>query len=192
MKITILCFDQFTDIDVFLPWDILNRVRLVGGIEDWEVKIIGTKNTHVSMAGLEIPMSGGIEEIHDADAVIVASGSGVQKLFKDKEYLSALKLDPKKQLIGSMCSGALILGGSGLLEGKRATTYPTAVDQLRELGVNVVSESFVNEGNISTAAGCLAAQDLTSWIIKSLLNEDMVERVLETIQPVGKNTVTSK
>ena len=32
MKIAIVCFDNFTDIDVFLPWDLLNRVRLVGGL----------------------------------------------------------------------------------------------------------------------------------------------------------------
>lgn len=40
MKIAIVCFDNFTDIDVFLPWDLLNRVRLVGGISDWDVQLL--------------------------------------------------------------------------------------------------------------------------------------------------------
>ncbi|KYG37418.1 hypothetical protein AZF08_08420 [Bacillus gaemokensis] len=40
--------------------------------------------------------------------------------------------------------------------------------------------------NISTAAGCLAAQDLVSWIIESLVGEDMVHKVLESVQPVGE------
>ena len=39
MKIAIVCFDNFTDIDVFLPWDLLNRVRLVGGLSDWDVQL---------------------------------------------------------------------------------------------------------------------------------------------------------
>ncbi len=39
MTIAIVCFDNFTDIDVFLPWDLLNRVRLVGGISDWDVQL---------------------------------------------------------------------------------------------------------------------------------------------------------
>ena len=43
MKIAIVCFDNFTDIDVFLPWDLLNRVRLVGGISDWNVQLLGTE-----------------------------------------------------------------------------------------------------------------------------------------------------
>ena len=43
MKIGIVCFDNFTDIDVFLSWDLLNRVRLVGGISDWNVQLLGTE-----------------------------------------------------------------------------------------------------------------------------------------------------
>jgi len=186
MKIAIVCFDDFTDLDVFLPWDLLNRVRLIGGIADWEVKLVGTESSHVSMAGLRIPMQGEVEEANTSDAVLFASGKGVQSLFRDPAYLSRFQLSPDKQLIGSMCSGALLLGAMGFLTGKRATTYPTAAHQLARFGVEVVNESFVSHGNISTAAGCLAGQDLSSWVIDSLMGEEMTQRVLETVQPVGK------
>lgn len=63
MKILIGTFDDFTDLDLFLPWDLLNRVRLVGARKDWEVKIVGTKKTHISMSGLRIHVSGIIDEI---------------------------------------------------------------------------------------------------------------------------------
>ncbi|MEY9976476.1 DJ-1/PfpI family protein [Lysinibacillus sp. RC79] len=186
MKIAIVCFDDFTDIDVFLPWDLLNRVRLVGNISDWEVQLLGTEKTHVSMSGLRIPMTGNLSDIPSADAVIFASGKGVQDLYKNQEYLNKIHLDPKRQLIGSMCSGALLLGAKKLLTGKKATTYPFVVEQLKEFGVDVIEQSFVNEGNISTAAGCYAAQDLVAWIIRNLVNGKMVDIVLETVQPVGK------
>lgn len=186
MKIAIVCFDDFTDIDVFLPWDLLNRVRLVGNISDWEVQLLGTEKTHVSMSGLRIPMTGNLSDIPSADAVIFASGKGVQDLYKNQEYLNKIHLDPKRQLIGSMCSGALLLGAKNLLTGKKATTYPSVVEQLKEFGVDVIEQSFVNEGNISTAAGCYAAQGLVAWIIRNLVNGKMVDIVLETVQPVGK------
>ncbi|MGG1677347.1 DJ-1/PfpI family protein [Neobacillus sp. NRS-1170] len=186
MNIAIVCFDNFTDIDVFLPWDLLNRVRLVGGISDWDVQLLGTAKTHISMAGLRIPMTGDISEIPSADAVIFASGIGVQDLFKNQQYLNKINLDPKSQLIGSMCSGSLILGAKGLLKGLKATTYPTVVEQLKKFDVEVIEQSFVNNGNVSTAAGCFAAQDLSAWIIRTLVSEDMVNTVLETVQPVGK------
>ncbi|MBO1581927.1 thiamine biosynthesis protein ThiJ [Bacillus sp. XF8] len=44
----------------------------------------------------------------------------------------------------------------------------------------------MNVNNISTAAGCLAAQDLVSWVIKSLAGEDMVHKELESVKPVGE------
>ena len=55
MKIAIVCFDNFTDIDVFLPWDLLNRVRLVGGISDWDVQLLGTEETHISISAGVFP-----------------------------------------------------------------------------------------------------------------------------------------
>lgn len=185
MKIAIVCFDNFTDIDVFLPWDLLNRVRLVGGITDWNVQLLGTEDTHISVSGLRIPMTGTISEISSSDAVIFASGKGIQDLYTNQQYLQEINLDPQRQLIGSMCSGALLLGAKGLLSGKKATTYPTAVEQLKQFNVDVIEQSFVNTGNISTAAGCFAAQDLSAWIIRTLINDEMVDKVLESVQPVG-------
>ncbi len=90
MKIAIVCFDNFTDIDVFLPWDLLNRVRLVGGISDWNVQLLGTEKTHISMSGLRIPMTGSISHIPTADAVIFASGKGIQDLYKNQEYINSI------------------------------------------------------------------------------------------------------
>jgi len=192
MKIAIVCFDNFTDIDVFLPWDILNRVRLVGGMSEWDVQLLGIETTHISMSGLRIPMTGNISDIPIADAVIFASGKGIQDLYKNQEYLDKIHIDPQRQLIGSMCSGALLLGAKNLLTGKKATTYPTVVDQLKQFDVDVIEQSFVNEGNVSTAAGCFAAQDLSAWIIKTLVNEKMVDIVLETVQPVGQGLYFQK
>jgi nicotinate-nucleotide pyrophosphorylase (carboxylating) len=116
--ITQIVFDHFTDIDVFLAWDLLNRVRR----PDWTVKLLGTNGQHVSVAGLTIPMHGRIEESADADAVLIASGPETRALRLDRTYLGRLRLDPGRQLIGSMCSGALILEALGLLHGKRATS----------------------------------------------------------------------
>ncbi len=84
-----------------------------------------------------------------------------------------------------MCSGALILAGLGLLNGREATAYPTAADLLREFGVTVVARPFVKQGNVATAAGCLAAFDLSAWVIEE--KAGVVERkaVFDSVQPVG-------
>lgn len=182
MNISIIAFEDFTDIDVFLLWDLLNRVT----VPNWQVRLLGDAAQHTSRSGLTIPMHGHIREANDADAVLFTSGPGARKKYQDATFLGAFQLDPTRQLIGSMCSGALILATLGLLEGKEATTYPTTKAQLERLGVTVVERRFVRHGNIATAAGCLAAQDLAGWVIERLTDAAMKDLVLKSIQPVGE------
>lgn len=184
-KAVIVVFNQFTDVDVFLPWDLLNRVRLRQ--KDFQVKIVGTEAVHRSVCGIDLAMQGTLEECRDADMVFITSGSGTRALYKDKNYLQQLPLDPSKQLICSMCSGALILAGLGLLDGITVTTYPTAFEALKEMGVTVVEDHhLVAHGNIATAAGCLAAVDLIAWAVEKLYDEQTAQDVIASVQPVGQ------
>ena len=182
MKTSIVIFDKFTDIDLFLMWDLLNRVR----VEGWEVKILGENAVHTSATNIEIKTHGRIEEANDSDAVLFVSGYGTRDRILDENWLGRFKLDPEKQLIGSICSGSLIMAKLGLLEGITATTYPTTKSVLESLGVEVVEKPFVAHGNIATAGGCLAQQYLIGWVIENLAGKDLSELVLRSIQPVGE------
>ena len=182
MRIVLVAFDGFTDIDVHLPWDLLNRVRR----GDWSVRIVADRPEVRSQTGLALKVHGGLEEVGGADAVLFASGPGTRALIRDEAYLEALDLDPERQLIGAMCSGALLLAAKGLLAGRKATTYPTARKELEAFGVEVVEAPFVQQGRIATAAGCLAAQRLAGWVIESFLDARTRELVLKSIQPVGE------
>ncbi len=187
-KATIVTFDKFTDIDVFLPWDLLNRVRFRD--KEFSVKIVGTAQNHRSVCGIELATQGMIEECNDADLVFFASGPGTRSLYKDKEYLSRFDLNPEKQIICSMCSGALLIAAMGHLNGLSATTYPTAFKELRELGVEVVEDyHLVAHGNVATAAGCLAAVDLMGWAIEKLYDENVRQDVIASVLPVGQGQV---
>jgi putative intracellular protease/amidase len=182
MKIAIVIFDKFTDIDLFLMWDLLNRVR----VADWEVKILGEKAVHVSATEIEIKTHGRIEEANDADAVLFVSGQGTRDRIADENWLAKFNLNAEKQMIGSICSGSLILAKLGLLEGKTATTYPTSKAVLEGFGVEVVEKPFIAHGRVATAGGCLAQQYLIGWVIENLADADWKNLVLKAIQPVGE------
>jgi transcriptional regulator GlxA family with amidase domain len=182
MNISIIAFDDFTDIDVFFMWDLLKRVKS----SSWNVRILGEASHQTSSSGLTIPMHGYVSEANDADAVLFASGPGTRKKCKDEAFLREFTLDPGRQMIGSMCSGALILAALGLLDGKKATTYPSAKKLLEGYGVTVVERPFVLEGNVATAAGCLAAQYLAGWVIERGLGARVRDVVLKSIKPVGE------
>lgn len=188
MKAVIVAFDKFTDVDVFLPWDLLNRVRFRD--KGFCVKIIGSSPRHRSVCGLDLPMQGEIEECNDADLIYISSGPGTRELIRDDRILKRFQINPEKQIICSMCSGALVLAALGVLKGISATTYPTAVEELRSFGVEVeTTKHLVTHGNIGTAAGCLAAVDLMGWAIERLYDDVVRQDVIASVLPVGQGQV---
>src|SRR5262249_51768050 len=162
MKASIVIFDEFTDIDLYLMWDLLNRVRL----PDWEVRIVGDKSHHISTTGLTTATHGPIEEANESDVVLFVSGLGTRTKIRDEVWLSRFKLDPERQMIASVCSGALLLAALGLLAGKTATTYPTTKQLVEGFGIQVEEKPFIVHGNIATSGGCLAAQYVAGWVIE--------------------------
>lgn len=187
-KAVLVTFDNFTDIDLFLAWDLLNRVKFRD--KDFQVKIVGTKPSHKSVRGLEIDTHGSIAECSDADLVFFVSGVETRSLIKDPSYLEKFHLNPEKQIICSMCSGALLIAALGHLKGLSATTYPTVFELLKSYEVDVIKDHhLVTHGNIGTAAGCLAAVDLIGWAIEKLYDEKVREDVIASVLPVGQGQV---
>ncbi|MDJ0942525.1 MAG: DJ-1/PfpI family protein [Kiloniellales bacterium] len=186
--LAIIAFDGFTDLDVFLHWDLLNRPRQEAPerFGQWRVRLLGTAARHRSTAGLEIEMQGAIDEAREADAVLHASGPATRSLAQDRNYLDRLSLDPARQLVASQCSGALVLAASGLLEGKTATTYPTARAQLEGYGVTFLAEPFVAHERIATAAGCLAGVELDRWLLSKLADPEVAAACIASASPIGQ------
>lgn len=184
-KIAIVIFDHFTDIDLFLMWDILGRNKT-----DWEVSILGTKPQHVSTHGLNITTHGHISEANLADVVLFSSGKkGIEAVIQDKHFLQTFKLNPQKQLIGSICAGALVLALLGLLKDLPATTHPAAKGELQALGVETIDKPLVCNGNVATAGGCLSAQYLVGWVVERLYGKEKRIETLKPILPTGQSDI---
>lgn len=182
MKTSIVIFDNFTDIDLWLMWDLLNRVR----VDNWRVQIVGDREEHVSVTGVLTKTHARLDEAASSDAVLIVSGPGTRDRILDDEWLAELKLDPSRQIIGSICSGSLIIAKLGFLDGKTATTYPTSKSVLESLGIEVIEKPFVAHGNVATAGGCLAQQYLIGWVVERLADRDWSELIVKAIQPVGE------
>lgn len=179
VKVSVVTFDDFTDLDLFILWDLLSRVER----PSWRVELLGEKGAHVSSTGVEVRMHGPLDAANSSDAVLFCSGRGTRAKFRDEAFLKAFRLDETKQLIGAIDSGALLLGALGLLKGRRATTYPSAELKalLEGMGAEVVWRSFVREGNVATAAQCLSGRYLAGWVIESLAGADEREKALKSV-----------
>lgn len=182
MLISIITFDDFTDLDLFILWDLLNRVKKT----DWHVKLLGDKESHISSTGIEIKMHDSIEKANESDAVLFCSGRGTRTKMADDNYLSRFALDENRQLIGALDSGALLLGKLGFLKGRKATAYPSEEIKklLESFGAEVSWKSFIEQGNVATAAQCLAGQNLVGWVIERLAGGEEMKRVIESAAPL--------
>ncbi len=124
--------------------------------------------------------------------LLFCSGKGTRKKMTDETFLNAFNLDESKQLIGAIDSGALLLGALGLLKGKCATSYPSAEIKkaLESFGAEVVWKSFVQNGNVATAAQCLSGKFLTGWVIEKLAGKEAKEKALKSAESLDNIEVS--
>ena len=123
------------------------------------------------MNGVVVHAQSDLSEPPSADAVIVGSGIKTREVVADPVLMSALRLDPGRQLIGAQCSGTLVLAKLGLLGSVPACTDLTTKPWVQEAGIEVLNQPFYAAGNVATAGGCFASQYLAAWIIARLQGE---------------------
>lgn len=182
MNIAILTFDGFNELDSFIAFGILNRMKPNG----WNVQITCPSSQVTSMNGVIVDAQQQLEFANTADAIIFGSGLLTRDIAKDKGVLSRLKLDSSKQLIAAQCSGTLLLQVLGLLNGLPACTDLISKPWVIEAGVDVLNAPFFAKGNIATAGGCLASQYLAAWVLLKLADMTSTRSALHYVAPVGE------
>lgn len=188
MNVALIAFDGFTDVDTFLPFDFFHRVKVPYGAGyegPWQVRLLADRRRITSYSGIAVEAHGGLAEAGTADGVFVVSGDGSREKIADPAFMAALRLDPTRQVIGAIDSGALVLAVLGLLDGLSATTYPTVMPELEARGVRTEDKPLVVHGNIATGGGCLASLDLCTWMVGRLLTIGAARQVRASFEPVG-------
>jgi putative intracellular protease/amidase len=135
MRVAIVTFDGFNELDSFIPLGLLNHLA----VEGWKAEIAGPTRHLTSMNGVTIEAQQPLEFANDADVVLFGSGLYTRAIAEDKgrvgSLLDRLVLDPLRQTIGAQCSGALLLARLGLLADMPACTDLTTRPWLMQAGV---------------------------------------------------------
>jgi transcriptional regulator GlxA family with amidase domain len=185
MRIAILTFDGFNELDSFIALGLLNRLGAIG----WKAEIASPSAHVTSMNGVTVQAQQPLEFANEADAVIFGSGIYTRAIAANSALLDRLQLDPVRQTIGAQCSGALLLARLGLLADMPACTDLTTKPWLVEAGVRVQDAPFHARGAIATAGGCLAAQYLAAWMMARGAGFEAAAQALHYAAPVGEKEV---
>src|SRR4249919_3911257 len=162
MQVAILIFEKLTALDAIGPYEVLRSVP------GWEVKFVGPEKGPVrtDSGALGLSADYGLDEVSEADVVLVPGGEGNRPLLADEAVLSWLRrIDEGSKWTTSVCTGSLVLGAAGLLEGKRATSHWAFLEQLRAYGADPVGGRFVEDGKVITAAGVSAGIDMALHLV---------------------------
>ncbi|MEU4232040.1 DJ-1/PfpI family protein [Nonomuraea sp. NPDC026600] len=182
MQVAVVTFDGFNELDSFIASGLINRARRHGVT----AYITTPAPVVTSMNGVEVTGQRPLDFVAEADVVLLGSGIKTRDVVADDTLLARLPLDPARQLIGSQCSGALVLAHLGLLAGRPACTDTITRPWLEECGVTVLDAPFHAEGAIATAGGCLASVYLAAWTLLHTVGEAAAWAVIEYAAPVGE------
>lgn len=174
MQIAILIFDSLTALDAIGPYEVLSRVP---GVElRFVAKEPGPKRTDTGALGVHADLALG--ELTAPEVVLVPGGAGSRPLMRDQEVLEWLRAaDRSSTWTTSVCTGALVLGAAGILDGKRATTHWAFLDRLSELGAEPVAQRVVEDGKVITAAGVSAGIDMALTLASRLAGDQVAQAI---------------
>jgi transcriptional regulator GlxA family with amidase domain len=183
-NVLVVAYDGFNELDLFANLHILNRVRRVRPDAGLVAQVAAPSETVTSMYGVRVTVQQPLAAVAGADAVVVGSG-GTLVAVEDPAFMSGLRLDPRRQVVGSQCSGALVLARLGLLDHQPACTDDRTRPHLEAAGVTALDQPFAARGNVGTAGGCLSAAHLSAWIIVRLVDAGAAADTLAEVAPVG-------
>jgi transcriptional regulator GlxA family with amidase domain len=162
VKTSILIFDGITALDAVGPYEVLGRPP------GWEVEFVakqpGEVRTDSGALGLSADKC--LDEVERTDILLVPGGKGNRPLLQDEEVLHWVRqLHEGSAWTTSVCTGSLVLGAAGLLEGRRATCHWLSLEKLRDYGAEPVRERWVEDGKLLTAAGVSAGIDMALHLV---------------------------
>lgn len=175
MRISFFLYEGLTTLDLMGPHDVLSRVP---GAEAISVSK-GGQAVLADTGVLGLTASHAMDEVDATDVLVVPGGlEGTFAAAADPEILDWIRaVSADATWITSVCTGSLILGAAGLLDGKRATTHWAAIDLLPDFGATPVRERVVRDGNVLTGAGVSAGIDMALTLAAELAGEDVARTI---------------
>lgn len=183
MDVEILLFEGFDELDAIGPYEVLTHAGDRGA--DLSVRTVTNEpaETVTASHGLTIQPDA---ELGQPDLLVVPGGGwmgGGARREYDAGALPRAIGDRHEQgsLVASVCTGAMLLAGAGLLDGRPATTHRVAHDDLAAV-TERIDARVVDDGDVLSAAGVSSGLDLALWIVEREFGEELAAQTAEAIE----------
>lgn len=175
--VAILIFDDAEVLDFCGPFEVFSVAGKLAEPPSLNVFTVAQKSPIKARNGLSVNPAFLLGNCPQPDILVVPGGIGSRKELNNESLIAWIKRTAQSaEMVLSVCTGALLLGKAGLLNGLEATTHHTAVDLLREVvPASIVRENqrFVDNGSVVTSAGIAAGIDMSLHVVSRLLGSDV-------------------
>jgi len=173
IEIGMLLYPGLTQLDLTAPFELFHRVP------DARVHLIWKDLEPVRAdSGMGLLPNQTLRDCPELDVVFVPGGFGQRAMAKDEEVLSFLRQRGQTaKWVTSVCTGSLVLGAAGLLEGYAATTHWAYVDRLAAFGARYTKGRVVRDRNRITAGGVTAGLDFGLHVVSELVGEEAAKMI---------------
>lgn len=180
-RLGIIIFDEIEVLDFCGPFEVFSVTRLHEERRreepsPFEVLLISQFNrTITTTGGMKVLPDMTFEDCPALDILVVPGGWGTRKEMHNQVMLAFIRTHAMHvETLASVCTGALILGNAGLLDGLRATTHWRSLPMMQELFPRITVDSkshVVQQGKIITSAGISAGIDMALHIVTHYYGE---------------------
>ncbi len=185
--VAILCFDGVEVLDFAGPFEVFAVTDELQGQTAFNTSIVAeAPGTIRAVNGLKINPDYTLEAAPPPDVLVVPGGRGTRALLQRPSLLEWVRRRAAHaEITLSVCTGALVLGRAGLLDGLRVTTHHENLGELARLAPAAIvdgSRRFHDAGPIVTAAGISAGIDASLHVVARLLGATVAEQTMRYME----------
>jgi putative intracellular protease/amidase len=174
VQIAIPVFDRFTALDAVGPYEVLTKVPGA------EVRFVAVEPGPVTTdtGVLTLQVGHALPDPDDVDVLVVPGGPGTRQMMGDRPLVDWVRaVHEQSSWTTSVCTGSLVLGSAGVLDGLDATTHWACVDQLESTGARYTAQRVVEQGKIITAAGVSSGIDMALTLAAHLAGDEVAQAI---------------
>ena len=177
MRIAFIIYNGMTALDFIGVFDPVTRLKAMGIKSDLQWEICSRTPEVSDVAGLRIMPTQVNQPLNNFDMIIVPGGFIARRMVNDQAFIEWLKTAMPCSWKVSVCTGSLLLGAAGYLYGKKATTHPSAYENLQPYCATVIDQRIVEDGDVITARGVTSAIDLGLYLCEKFAGHDIKEKI---------------
>lgn len=179
----IVVFENVEVLDFCGPFEVFSTTRLDEDSRHrqpspFEVLLVAESDDNILTAGgMEVVPHCTFEDCPSLDILVVPGGMGTRREIENTVMLDWLtNRAAETQTVSSVCTGAMLLGKAGLLNGLHATTHWRSLDWMRRSFPDVdvdSSKHFIRDGHVYTSAGISAGIDMSLMVVSDYFGENI-------------------